>query len=33
MFSAVYNLAYYRGVADELGGPDELLALLDSAAA
>ena len=27
--SGIYNLAYYRGVADELGGPDELWRLLD----
>ena len=29
LFSAVYNLAYYRGMADELGGADRLLRMLD----
>ena len=29
LFSAVYNLAYYRGMADELGGADGLLRLFD----
>jgi GT2 family glycosyltransferase len=31
LFSAVYNLAYYRGMADELGGADRLLRLFDGA--
>lgn len=29
--SALYNLEYYRGMADELGGPNALLARLDAA--
>jgi GT2 family glycosyltransferase len=31
LFSAVYNLTYYRGMADELGGADRLLRLFDGA--
>jgi GT2 family glycosyltransferase len=31
MFSAVYNLAYYRGMADELGSATQLLQLFDAA--
>jgi GT2 family glycosyltransferase len=31
LFSAVYNLAYYRGMADELGGADVLLRMFDGA--
>jgi GT2 family glycosyltransferase len=30
--SGIYNVAYYRGVADELGGPDELWQLLGMSA-
>jgi GT2 family glycosyltransferase len=29
LFSAVYNLAYYRGMADELGGADRLFQLFE----
>jgi GT2 family glycosyltransferase len=32
LFSAVYNLAYYRGMADELGGAGPLFALFDGTA-
>jgi hypothetical protein len=31
--SGIYNVAYYRGVADELGGPQELWRILDGSRA